>query len=392
MRVVLVVRALPVHRFGGLEYHTFDLANALQQQGCAVTIITSRHPDGRDREVLESGVEVVYLRKGHPGDYSLSFFQGVEEAVEALDGKVRFDVVHAQEFAGLLMKSRPKRFVMTVHGTMTTETPLDRRYLSRLRVSDRVRELWRGKGRLALIPLFQRCLHRADRLIVDSHFTRRELLRMNALLGDKIAVVPLGLDFSRYRLPVSRPPEHHDGRLKILMLGRAQVMRGLLEALASVYRLRWHGIPFQMVIGGAETPPGWVDSAIAHFLLQDHVSYVGRVPQEEVSELFSWADLFLFSDRTQPAFGLACVEAMLHGVPVLATRVGAVPEVVTDDAGWLCEPWDSQDMTTQLVRIATFPAERQKKSEYAWHYARQFTAEAMARRVLEVYRSLTAEQ
>ncbi|MGC8842286.1 MAG: glycosyltransferase family 4 protein, partial [Candidatus Sumerlaeaceae bacterium] len=172
MRVGLVVRALPVHRLGGLEYHTLDLANALQSLGCEVTVITSRHPEGRDCETLESGVKVIYLRTGQPGDYSLAFFRGVEETVANLDRAKCFDVIHAQEFAGLLMRPRPGRFVVTVHGTMTTETPLDRRYFRRLRLPEKLRALWLGKGRLALLPAFRRLLWRADRLVVDSQFTQ----------------------------------------------------------------------------------------------------------------------------------------------------------------------------------------------------------------------------
>ncbi len=388
MRVALIVRALPCHRPGGLEYHTFDLANALQARGCSVVIITSAHPQGRAYEVLESGVEVHYLRAGAPGDYSLAFFRGVEDAVAELDKRQRFDVIHAQEFAGLAMRARPGRFVATVHGTLTTETPVDRRYLPHLRPTEACQEIYRSKARLALIPFFRRMLRRVDGVVVDSHFTEAELRRQMPWLTGRIKVVPLGVDFSRYDLPSAPRRRTPEGPLRLVMLGRAHVMRGILEALAACYRLRWHNVPFQMRIGGAETPPGWVNAAIAHFLLEDEVSFEGRVDPAEVSDFLSWGDLFLFADRTQPAFGLACVEAMLHGLPVLATRVGAIPEMVHDEVGWLCEPWNTQDMTTQLVRIASHRDRLHEKALRAWEYARTFTADSMAERMLALYASL----
>jgi glycogen(starch) synthase len=388
MRVALVVRALPVHRPGGLEYHTYDLANALQRRGCSVVVVTSRHPEGKERETWASGVEVVYLRKGPPGDYSRSFFRGVEEAVEQLDHQRRFDVIHAQEFAGLWMKRRPGRFVATIHGTMTTETPLDRRYFAHLTWRERFAALWYGKARIALIPVFHAFLSRVDHILVDSHFTRRELLRIKPSTGERTTVVPLGIDFSRYDLPCSPPDKDECGPLKIVMLGRVQFMRGFLEALGAAYRLRWYGMAFHMRIAGTASPPEWIEDAMGQFLLEDVVTYEGRIDQEEVSELLRWGDVFLFADRTQPAFGLACVEALAHGTPVLATRVGAVPEVVRDDVGWLCEPWDTQDMTAQLIRIASARAELRQKAARAWSYAREFHADAMAQNTLRVYETL----
>ncbi|MCX7625422.1 MAG: glycosyltransferase family 4 protein, partial [Candidatus Sumerlaeaceae bacterium] len=384
----VVVRALPVHRFGGLEYHSYDLAHALQRRGCSVTIVTSRHPKGIQHETLASGVEVFYLRRGTPGDYSLAFFRDVEKLVDELDRRQRFDVIHAQEFAGLAMKPKAGRFVVTIHGTLTTETPLDRRYWERLSLYERLDALWQFKARLALFPAFRSMLKRADRVIVDSRFTQRELMRLRPLLSANIHVVPLGVELARY-CPLPTPPEKDShAPLRIVMLGRTQRMRGITDALAAGYRLRWHGISFEMRIGGTATPPGWVDEAIAHFLLEDEVSYEGQIEQEEVSKFLSWGDVFLFADRTQPAFGLACVEAMLHGLPVVATRVGAIPEVVTDEVGWLCDPWNAQDLTAQLVRIAHGRHELRRKAAAARTYAQQFSADAMAEQTLRVYQTL----
>lgn len=388
MRVAMIVRALPVHRHGGLEHHAFDLAHALQSAGCRITIVTSRHPRGLAYEHLDSGVEIHYLPRGPVGDYSIGFLRGVEQRVAQLDARQPFDIIHAQEFAGLLMKPRPGRFVVTVHGTLTSETPLDRRYLAHLSAPQKLRAAWCNKNRLALLPLFRRMLERADHLIVDSHFSQRELLRMAPRLRSRLTVVRLGIDWHRYELPRTPPPKFPAPPLRIVLLGRVQPWRGLADALAAAYRLRWHGIDFRMRIAGTATPPDWIDDAIHHFLLQDVVLYEGPLPAERVSDLLAWGDLFLFPDRTQPAFGLACVEAMAHGLPVLATRVGAVPEIVSDDVGWLCEPWNVQDMTAQLVRVATLTDEARRKAERAWHYGRTFCAETMAHQTLLAYESL----
>jgi len=385
MKVAMVVRALPVHRLGGLEWHAHDLANALQKVGCEVTLITSQHPQGLRKEVWPNGVQVHYLGEGPAGDYSLAFFRGVERLVEELDECEHFDIIHAQEFAGLFMGRRPGRFVVTVHGTMTTETPLDRRYRAHLSWGEQVRQAWHYRMRIALIPLFRQMLERADLLVTDSEFTAREV---RCVLGRRpaIQIVRLGVDLSRYRTPVTPSRANHESApLRIALLGRVQEMRGIADALAAAYRLRWHGVPFVMKIAGHCAEPEWLEGLISCFLLWNEVRYVGRLAPEDVSNFLNDADVFLFPDRTQPAFGLVCVEAMLHGLPVVATRVGAVPEIVTDDVGWLVSPWSVPDMTATLVRLARHPEEVREKAQRTIPYARQFSAERMARDMLAAY-------
>ncbi|AXA36980.1 MAG: glycosyltransferase family 4 protein [Candidatus Sumerlaea chitinivorans] len=388
MKVAMVVRALPVHRLGGLEWHAHDLANALQKLGCEVTVVTSRHPEGLKEEVWPSGVRVRYLAEGPVGDYSLAFFRGVERLVADLDQREPFDIVHAQEFAGIFMQARPGRFVVTVHGTMTTETPLDRRYRRHLSWREQVRQAWRFRTRLALIPMFRKMLDRVDLVVTDSEFTAREVRR---ILGRRppIQIVRLGVDFSRYQISsVSRLAIQHQAPLRIALLGRVQEMRGIPEALATAYRLRWHGIPFVMKIAGHCAEPEWLEGLISCFLLWNEVRYVGRLAPDAVSDFLADADVLLLPDRTQPAFGLVCVEAMLHGLPVVATRVGAVPEIVTEDVGWLISPWSVPEMTATLVRLARHPEEVREKAQRTIPYARQFTAERMARDMLAAYENV----
>jgi glycosyltransferase involved in cell wall biosynthesis len=348
-----------------------DLANALQQGGNEVTVITSRHPGKLSGETLGSGVTVRYLAQGSPGDYSREFFSGVERECAMLDAVAPFDIVHVQEFAGLFMQPRPGRLVCSVHG-------------------EKLRAAWRHKARIALHPFFVRMIRRADRLLVDSEFTGREVRRIDPALAPKIRRVCLGLEPSRYS-PPDKAAAAATGfnPFTIALLGRTQEMKGIPEALAAAYRLRSRGIPFRMKIGGPPDSSGWFDSAMRLGWLYECVRLCGTIPPEKLSAFLSDADVFLFPDRTQPAFGLVSLEAMLHGLPVVAARSGAIPEVVNDEVGWFFTPWSAQELTALLERLSRNPAEVHKKGAMARLHAASYTAEAMARETVNAYRELS---
>jgi glycosyltransferase involved in cell wall biosynthesis len=389
VRICLIVRALPVHRLGGLEFHTMDLARALADLGHEITIVTSRHPeDLPSGEYTDGGIRICCLPKGRPGDYSFSFFRDLKGMVSRLDAESRFDVIHAQEFAALFLGSWPGRLVCTVHGTMFSEVPLHRRHFWKLTPPAQLAALWRYRQRILLHPAFRAMLRRADRLIVDSEFTFRELVRMRADLRSKLTVVPLGIDSSRYQ-PDAPPPTVGGNRpLTIALLGRLQKMKGLLAAVDAAHTVQQRGLDFRMVIGGRGEYAQKLQCWIGERNLQDSVHMHGPVPPEQVSAFLHGADVFLFPDQTQPAFGLVAVEALLHGLPVIAARSGAIPEVVSEDVGWIYDPWNVNELSGIMERLIRHPELIRNRIESCRKLASKYTAQRMAKETEAVYAHL----
>src|SRR5690606_38731542 len=127
------------------------------------------------------------------------------------------DVICPIDLAGLFMDPAdfPIPIVPIIHGTMTSEVPLDWRFSRNISKSAGLRAAWRYKSRIALNSSFKRMIGRMNHLVVDSEFTRRELMfeqpvkgtaawdagLQSAALSRNISVVPLGIDFSRYPDP-----------------------------------------------------------------------------------------------------------------------------------------------------------------------------------------------
>lgn len=405
MRICLVVRALPLHRLGGLEFHTLDLARALHARGHEVHVVTSAAPgnagggDGSDTQSDPDGIQIHFLTAGSSGDYSVDFFRGAGRLAAEIIQREKCDVLHSQEFAGMFFRGLKVPHVCTVHGTMFTEVPLDRRYFRRLSTMEKARAVWRYKSRILLHRPFRKLLRDADELLVDSEFSFREVSRMEPGTRAKLNVVPLGMDFGRYPDAVDNfateghaPEGDITAPLRIALLGRLQEQKGLRVVFEAARLLRDRSVSFKMNIGGAGDFSSQLHALIGEHRMEDSIILHGRIPEEKTSEFLSANHLFLFPDLTQPAFGLVAVEAMYHGLPVVGARSGAIPEVVTDQTGWLYDAGSAHELAATLQRLAEDRNKIIAKAKASRAHAAHFTADRMAEMTEQVYLKALARE
>src|SRR5262249_41346384 len=96
--------------------------------------------------------------------------------------------------------------------------------------------------------------------------------------------------------------------------------------------------------------------------VSDFVQFVGKQPQSEIRDYLSLADLFLLPSQSE-SFGLSALEAMACEVPVIATRVGGIPEVVEEGGcGHLFDIGDVDGMAAAALRLLNDEAMHQRFS------------------------------
>ncbi|MEM9499935.1 MAG: glycosyltransferase family 4 protein [Pseudomonadota bacterium] len=147
----------------------------------------------------------------------------------------------------------------------------------------------------------------------------------------------------------SRPSPRHPPL--ILSVGIQVPRKGhdvLLRALARVKQRPWQAV----IVGAAQDPDCAADLArLASDLdLGARVRFTGRVPDEELARFYSDASVFALATRYE-GYGLVFDEAMLHGLPIVACRVGAVPDTVAQDAALLVPPEDPVAFAHALARV-----------------------------------------
>jgi len=390
MKICILTRSLPVHRTGGLETHTWDLAWGLTQRGCDVLILTSRHPEGLEEEAIE-GVHIRYLPRTQPAEYSSLFFHEMNKEILRLHSEEHFDIVHSAGFAGLTFHPPPGLpFVATLHGTLFSETPLHRETFRTFSLWEKVSRVWRYRRRIMILPLYRGFLKRLDRIFVDSRFSYEETLRDCAGIKDKLRIAPLGI---RTGTPPSLDSPGARERLGLpkqggilFTLSRLEEMKGLelvLEALSRVPSKN-----FLYLIGGEGRQRAQLEQK-RDLLGLSHVKFLGKIPREQLSDYFTSADLFVYPEISQPAFGLVSVESMFHGTPVLASDAGAIPEVVTPGVGWTFRRGDVQSLSENLQKLLPRLTDlRNRSGELRRYVMEHFPLDRFLDRTLEIYQEV----
>lgn len=174
----------------------------------------------------------------------------------------------------------------------------------------------------------------------------------------------------------------------IAFLGLIGQRRGtdvLIEALAMLAR---RNVPFRAVIAGN----GAVEEAIAQakaLNIIDRLDFPGWIGEAEADAVLNAADIFVLPSRAenQP---VSILEAMARGVPVVATRVGAIPEQIDDGtSGLLVNPGEAEPLAEALERLILSPdAHAAMGAAGQVRFASDFSVAACARRFADVYRSL----
>ena len=151
-----------------------------------------------------------------------------------------------------------------------------------------------------------------------------------------------------------------DGIVRMLAVGSVVPRKGydvLIAALAPLASLSWR----LTIVGDRsrdEAAAEQLDTGILQNRLADKVDILGALPVDRLAALYAGADLFVLASRFE-GYGMAFAEALAHGLPVVGTTAGAIPDTVPPNAGVLVEPNDVTALTRTLRMLIENPKERQ---------------------------------
>jgi glycosyltransferase involved in cell wall biosynthesis len=200
----------------------------------------------------------------------------------------------------------------------------------------------------------------ASRVVVTSAATARLLAADYDVAADRIVVARPGND------PVPAAHGSKDGIVRLLAVGAVVPRKGfdvLIEALASLAEWPWH----LTIAGDRSRDPAaatQLDDDIARHKLGHRIAVLGAVPQQRIAELYADADAFVLASRFE-GYGMAFSEAVAHGLPVVGTTAGAIPDTVPAGAGILVPPGDAAALAGALRRMIENPAERHRMLDAA---------------------------
>ena len=237
-------------------------------------------------------------------------------------------------------------------------------------------ELMSPRDRFMFRTFVPRSARRAERVLVVSERTKRDLVEHYGIAEDRIVVTPNGVD------PIFRPDGGAPERPPYaLFVGGIQPRKDPLSAIEALGLLNGD---LRLVLVGAEKRGGdEVRSAIRRLGLEQRVELTGYLERDELPALYRGAACLVFPSRYE-GFGLPVLEAMASGTPVVATATGAVPEVA-GDAAVLVEPGDHAALAAGIERALT---DRDRLVAAGLERARHFSWAETARLTLAAYREL----
>jgi glycosyltransferase involved in cell wall biosynthesis len=232
----------------------------------------------------------------------------------------------------------------------------------------------------------ERKVEHAEFVVCISDFGRSQLMGLvDGRLWPAIHVVRCGVSANWLDDPPDRSG-HDPGRFEVLHVGRLVRLKGqavLLEALAD---LRARGVPAHLVIVGDGPERARLERLAAELELSDALRLVGAVGQEEIRRHCAAADAFCLSSFAE-GVPVVLMEGMATGLPVVATRVGGVAELVEDGvSGLLVTPGRSDLIADALEQLWSDPDGRRRMGAAGRRSVLDgFLAEASAERLAELF-------
>lgn len=222
-----------------------------------------------------------------------------------------------------------------------------------------------------------RALHCARAVVVTSPHTGRILNSQFGVPTERIVAALPGTDPVAFASCDGDPPV----LLTVASLTRRKAHDVLIDALATLQHLKWQ-VRF---VGGENFDPDWAQSLreqVNRCGLQERIEFVGAV--DDLQAEYRSADVFVLPSRFE-GYGMVFAEALASGLPIIAARAGAVPDVVPPSAGLLVPPDDVDALSQALHNVVSDEALRRQLQMGARHAAATLpTWQDSARRVAQL--------
>ena len=374
-----VLQILKAESMAGAEKHVQDIVYHMNEEGLRVGVINvvdeskgglTRKYEDNLRSLNREGVNV-YVKKAQ-NKFDFSLVGEIRNIVRQVDP----DIVHthmpyADLFGGIAAKlSGHAPIVSTRHHDYTTSWSDWLRFVGYYTIANRFLD--------TLIAVSGQVAHQAETyegwphssVHVVHHGARDEnVCREEA--RKKI--------YTSLNIP--------DSSALVVSVGRLLEWKGHEHAIRALRDIRDQGTELHWLIAGEGPERESLESLIHELGVEDHIHLLGH--RDDVPTLLSAADIMVHPS-TAEAFGIVLIEAMMQGTPVVGTRAGAIPEIVSDgETGYLVEPANSEAISATVCRLMQDPEERERMGEAARHrYLRKYTLGKMAENTINVYEKL----
>jgi len=351
MRIVQVASYFPPP-YGGIESHVYYLSKELVELGHEVTVLTSRVPEAAiGKEEISEGVVVKRLWTpfslfNFPFMPTLTY-RVLREEVDVFHGHINAPMTVESGALGSLFSGVP--FVVTYHADLIPEDI----GIESMALRGLIYDLYEKFVKRFDVAVAGRILATTPLYAETSEFLRDYL--------DKVSIVPNGVDLERFR------PNHDVSSIRsrlgfdreriVFFAGRLIPYKGLEYLLAAFSEVCKAREDVRLVLLGAGPLLDDLQRQVYSIGLKDKVRFLGAVSEDNLPHFFATSDVVVVPSRSRSeGFSISALQAMASGKPVVATRVGGVPDVVIDEeTGIIVEPRNTEQLSSAILRFLNDP-------------------------------------
>lgn len=318
---------------------------------------------------------------------ALQFWLRLPKAVKEVEkDSGKFDVIHFNSISYWFLKKKLSRapHIITIHHLVADTIKSNKPSLI-----SRIRDIG-GENNIFLPFIEKRCIVCADKIIAVSEFTKTRIISNYKVPSKKIEVIYNGIDptgyiFTKEELEQTKRQFNLDEKPVILFVGRVDDPRKGLDSLLKAFEKVLREIDAKLIVVGKG------DQTEAKYLAKSlkilkNVVFTGFIDDITLKKYYVLSDVYVCPSRLE-GFGLTILEAMAAGKPVIATDVGAIPEII-GEAGVLVEPENPEALARAIIDLLRDEQKMKMLQQKALSRAKKFSWEVAAKKVFETYRSL----
>jgi len=314
------------------------------------------------RRALKAGghtVDLLAPREGHSVSLAgrILFNLRVRNAARSL----RPEAVIGFDLDGLWLDPGGARSVASVKGVLADEARFER---------------GPARARLAAEAFFEKIhVRHADRVLATSAYSASQIVRNYGVAPGRVRVVPEAIEIARWSEALASADDAPRERLSVLCVAHLYVRKDVATLLAAMARVDNAAV---LRVVGTGPDLARLRRLTRRLGLERRVDFLGHLPFARLAAEYRRADVFCLPSR-QEGFGIVFLEAMAAGLPIVAARAAAVPELVADgEAGTLVEPGDDAALGRALELLLADPDLRRRFGEAGRRRVERFDAPRVA--------------
>lgn len=257
-------------------------------------------------------------------------------------------------------------------------------------------------------PAYRRLLKEADAVICCSDFIRNNFLTNSGWDEQRTFVVHNGADTERYQ--ISDPAERYEARSRlnidrhmfvVLYAGAIVPEKGLQHLLRAFLHFSAQRPQALLLVAGSSNLWGGIGvtnkqrTAYEESVRREstfQTRFLGNLPQEEMPHLFKAADVVVVPSLWAEPFPLVALDSLAAGLPIIASKVGGLPEIVVEgQTGLLVDPGDESGLEEALMSLAGNPSLRAQLGSEAARRAQRLSWESVTLQLADLYYTLSKE-